>query len=63
MSMVNSSNLKDATDQLHTDILWTMDKIVSKQVKKITSGIRKPWYDHDLKQKRQIVKKQGKKIV
>ena len=33
-----------------------MDKIVPKQVKKITSRIRKPWYDDGQKQQRQIVK-------
>ena len=52
MSILNSSNFKDATAQLNTEILRTMDKIAPKQVKKITSRIRKPWYDDDLKQQR-----------
>ena len=56
MPILNSSNLEVATDQLNTEILRTMDKITPKQVKKINSRIRKPWYDDDLKQQRQIVK-------
>ena len=60
MPILNSSNPKDATNQLNLVILRTMDKIAPKQVKKITSRIRKPWYDDDLKQQRQIVKYRGK---
>ena len=56
MPILNSSNFKGATDQLKTEILRTMDKIAPKQTKKITSRIRKPWSDDDLKQQRQIVK-------
>ena len=61
MPILNFSNLKDATDQLNTEILQTIDKITPKQVKKITSRIRKPWYDDDLKQKRQVVKNKERK--
>ena len=42
--ILNSSNFKDATNQLNTEIIRTMDKIAPNklQVKKITSRIRKP---------------------
>ena len=55
MPILNSSNVKNSTNQLNTEILRTMDKIAPKQVKKITSKIRKLWHDDDLKQQRQIV--------
>ena len=61
MQICNSNNVKDATDQLNTEILRTMDKIALKQVKKITSRIRKPCYDNDLIQQRQIVKNRERK--
>ena len=61
MLILNSSNLKDATDQLNSEILRTMDKTAPKQVKKMTSRIRKPWYDDDLKLQRQIVKNRERK--
>ena len=61
MLILNSSNLKDATNQLNSEILRTMDKITLKQVKKIPSRIRKTWYDDDLKQQRQIVKNRERK--
>ena len=56
MPILNSSNLKDATNQLNSEILRTLDKIAPKQIKKIISRIRKPWYDDDLKHQRKIVK-------
>ena len=36
MPILNSSNLKDATNQLSSEILRTIDKIAPKQVKEIT---------------------------
>ena len=54
--ILNSSNLNDATNQLNSEILSTIDKTAQQQVNKITSRIRKPWYDVDLKQQRHIVK-------
>ena len=53
--ILNSSNLNDATNQLNSEILRTIDKIAPQQVKKITLRIRKPWYDSDLKHQRHIV--------
>ena len=41
MQILNSSHLKDATNQLDSEILRTIDKIAPKQVRKITSRIRK----------------------
>ena len=61
MPLLNSTNLKDATNQLNSEILRTMDKIAPKQVKKITSRVRKSWYDVDLKHQRQIVKNRERK--
>ena len=60
MPIPNSSNLKDATNQLNSAILRTIDKITPKEVK-ITSRIRKPWYDGHLKHQRQIVKNRERK--
>ena len=59
--ILNSSNLNDATNQLNFEIIQTIDKIAPQQVKKITSRIRKPWYDVDLKQQRDIVKNRERK--
>ena len=42
MPILNSTNLKDANNQLNSEILRTIDKIALKQVKKIISRIRKP---------------------
>ena len=42
MPILNSSNLKDATNQLNSAILRTIDKIAPKQVKKNTSRIKNP---------------------
>ena len=42
MPILNSTNLKDATNQLNSEILRTIDKIAPKQVKEITLRIRKP---------------------
>ena len=61
MPILNSPNLKDATNQLNSEILRTIHKIAAKQVKKITSRIGKPWYDVDLKCQRQIVKNRDTK--
>ena len=61
MPILNSTNLKDATNQFNSEILRTIDKIAPKQVKKITLRIRKPWYDVDLKDQRQIVKSRERK--
>ena len=61
MPLLNSTNLKDATNQLNSEILRTIDKIAPKEVKKITSRIRKPWYNVDLKHQRQIVKNRERK--
>ena len=61
MPILNSTNLKDATNQLNSEILRTIDKITLKQVKKITSRIRKPWNNVDLKHQRQIVKNRERK--
>ena len=63
MPILNSSNLKDATNQLNSEILRTIDKIAPKQVKKITSRIRKPWYDDNLMHQRQIVKNRERKLL
>ena len=41
-SILNTSNLTDATNQLNSEILRTMDKIVPQQFKKISSRIEKP---------------------
>ena len=38
-----------------------MNKIAPQQFKKITSRIKKPWYDNDLKHQRQIVKNRERK--
>ena len=38
-----------------------MDKIATQQIKKITSRIKKPWYDNNLKHQRQIVKSRERK--
>ena len=54
--ILNTSNLTDATNQLNSEILRNMDKIAPQQFKKITSRIKKPWCDNDLKHQRQIVK-------
>ena len=59
--ILNTSNLIDATNQLNSEILRTMDKIAQQQFKKITSRIKKPWYDNDLKHQRQIVKNRERK--
>ena len=59
--ILNTSNLIDATNQLNSEILRTMDKIAPQQFKKITSRIKKPWYDNDLKHQRQIVKNRERK--
>ena len=40
--ILNFSNLNDATNQINSEILRTIDKITPKQVKKITSRVRKP---------------------
>ena len=42
MPILNSTNLKDATNQLNSEILRTIDKIAPKQVKKISSRIKNP---------------------
>ena len=60
-AILNTSNLTDATNQLNSEILRTMDKIAPQQIKKITSRIKKPWYDNDLKHQRQIVKNRERK--
>ena len=39
--ILNSSNLNDATNQLNSEMLRTMDKIAPLQFKKITSRIKK----------------------
>ena len=59
--ILNTSNLTDATNQLNPEILRTMDKIALQQFKKITSRVKKPWYDNDLKHQRQIVKNRERK--
>ena len=59
--ILDTSNLTDATNQLNSEILRTMDKIAPQQFKKITSRIKKPWYDNDLKHQRQIVKNRERK--
>ena len=59
--ILNTSNLIDATNQLNSEILGTMDKIAQQQFKKITSKIKKPWYGNDLKHQRQIVKNRERK--
>ena len=58
-AILNTSNLAGVTNQLNSEILRTMDKIAPQQIKKITSRIKKPWYDNDLKHQRQIVKKEN----
>ena len=58
--ILNTSNLNDATNQLNSEILRTMDKIAP-QLKKITSRIKKPWCNNDLKHQRQIVKNRERK--
>ena len=62
-AILNTSNLTEATNQLNSEILRTLDKIAPQQIKKITSRIKKPWYNNDPKHQRQIVKKQGKKMA
>ena len=59
--ILNCSNLNDATNQLNSEVLRTIDKIVPQQVKKITSRIRKPWYDVNLKHQRHIMKNRERK--
>ena len=49
MPILNSSNFDDATNQLNSKLLRTINKIEPEKVKKITLRIRKPWYDVDLK--------------
>ena len=61
LPILDSTNLKDATNQLNSEILRTIDKIAPKQVEKITSRIRKSWYNADIKHQRQIVKKRERK--
>ena len=53
--ILNTSNFIDATNQLNSETLRTIDKIAPQQFKKITSRIKKPLYDNDLKHQRQIV--------
>ena len=60
-AILNTSNLTDATNQLNSEILRTMDKIAPQQFMKITSRIKKPWYDNDLKHQKQIVKNRERK--
>ena len=59
--ILNTSNLIDATNQLNSEILRTMDKIAPQQLKSITSRIKKPWYNNDLKHQRQIMKNRERK--
>ena len=59
--MLNTSNLTDASNQLNSEILRTMDKIAPQKFKKTTSRIKKPWNDNDLKHQRQIVKNRERK--
>ena len=40
--ILNSNNLNDATNQLNSEMLRTMDKIAPQQFKKITSRIKNP---------------------
>ena len=61
MPILSSTNLTDATNQPKSEIPRTIDKISPKQAKKITSRIRKPWYNVDLKHQRQIVKNRERK--
>ena len=58
-AILNTSNLADTTNQLNSEILRTMDKIAPQQIK-ITSRIKKPWYNNNLKHQRQIVKNREK---
>ena len=60
-AILNTSNLTDVTNQLGSEILRTMDKIAPQQLKKMTSRIKKPWYNNDLKHQRQIVKSRERK--
>ena len=60
--ILNSSNLNNATNQLNSEMLRTMDKIALLQFKKITSRIKKTWYDTDLKHQKANSEKQGKKM-
>ena len=60
-TILNTSNLAKATNQLNSEILRTLDKIAPQQVKKITSRTQKPWYDNYLKHQRQIVKNRERK--
>ena len=61
--ILNTNNPNDATNQLNSEILRTMDKIVPQQFKKITSRIKKPWYDNYLKTPKANSEKQGKKMA
>ena len=40
MPILNSSDLKDATNQLNSEILRTIDKIIPKQVKKVHHNVK-----------------------
>ena len=60
-AILNTNNLDEATNQLNSEILRTLDKIAPQQIKKITARIRKPWCDNDLKHQRQIVKNRERK--
>ena len=61
MPILNSSNLKDATDQLNSEIFRTLDKIAPRPIKKITPRIRKPCHNDDLKHERKILKNRERK--
>ena len=60
-AILNTSNLAEATNQLNSEILRTLDKIAPQQIKKITSRIKKPWYNNNFKHQRQIVKNRERK--
>ena len=61
MPILKSSNLDDATNQVNSELIRTIDKIAPEQVQKITLRIRKPWYNVDLKHQRHMVKNRERK--
>ena len=61
--ILNTSNLIDATNQFNSEILRTMDKIAPQRFKKITSRIKKPWYDNRSKTPKANSEKQGKNVA
>ena len=61
-AILNTSNLADATNQLNSEILMTLDKIAPQQIKKITSRKRNPGMT-TISNTKANSQKQGKKMA